>query len=96
MDPKDHKRLADNAYQKAVDIFESKDKQQFKEMVHFAHAARLHYSFSSFDPKEKEMNQNIQKCDTFIHKMYLYLELHQMNQFLESEWRMITKKTLFR
>ncbi|XFA99004.1 hypothetical protein ACAG96_00135 [Candidatus Izemoplasma sp. B36] len=83
MDPNSHKRLADNAFIKAKEIFNKEIKTEYKNMLHFAHVARLHYQYASLDPNNEEMNRLIKKTDQFLIEVYKKLELFDTVKFLE-------------
>lgn len=76
MDPKDHKRLADNAYNKAVTLLEQKELSM--DLLDFAHGARLHYSYSSFDPNEQEVKKNIEKTDHLLKDIYSLINIFDL------------------
>jgi heterodisulfide reductase subunit B len=83
MDPNSHKRLADNAFIKANEIFKTNKKEEYKDMIHFAHVARLHYAYSSLDKADEEMNKNIAKADEFIINVYKKLGLFDSALYFE-------------
>lgn len=68
MDPKDHKRLADNAYIKALELFENEEYSM--DLLDFAHGARLHYNYSAFNKDEKEVVDNINKSEELLRRIY--------------------------
>ena len=76
MDPKDHKRLAENAYAKAMEMY-SNDENTI-ELLDFAHGARLHYCYSSLDKEEEEMRKNIEKAEELIRNIHKHMDVYEI------------------
>ena len=79
-----HKILADNAFKKAVEIYESNDESMYRDMLHFAHVARLHYEYSCMDKKDIDFLTRIKKADDFIIKVYSKLGFISAAEFIDN------------
>ncbi len=88
MDVETHKILADNAFKKAEDIYNANEEKSYRDMLHFAHVARLHYEYSSMDKKDIRFLTDIRKTDDFLIKVYQKLGLPKAADFIiEHRWQ---------
>lgn len=83
MDFESHRILAENAYKKAVQMYEENNPEQYRDMLHFAHVARLHFAFTSKDPTDERMLEGIEKSDELLIKVYELLDLEKAAAFIQ-------------
>ena len=83
MDFETHRILADNAFKKVEEMYQSNNHEFDLEMLHFAHVARLHYAYTAIDRADQRMQEAIKKADEMLIKVYLKLGLVEAAKFIE-------------
>lgn len=83
MDFESHRILAENAYIKALEMVEANEPKQYRDMLHFAHVARLHFAFTSKDLADERMIEGIKKTDELLIQIYQLLGLDDAARFIK-------------